>query len=61
MTGGAVENKDLITDQTTVNISAGEVQVYATVLKDAKVKQEEQCIVYGGNKLIKKRQFRRYN
>jgi hypothetical protein len=55
-TGGAVENKDLITDQTTVNISAGgSAEVYATVLVDAKVKAGGTVSVYGKPKQINKK------
>lgn len=55
-TGGAVENKDLVTDQTTVNISAGgSAEVYATVLVDAKVKAGGTVSVYGKPKQINKK------
>lgn len=55
-TGGVVENKDLVTDQTTVNISAGgSAEVYATVLVDAKVKAGGTVSVYGKPKQINKK------
>jgi hypothetical protein len=37
MTGGILESKDLVTDQTTISVSAGgNAEIYATVLVDAK-------------------------
>lgn len=56
MTGGSVEAKDLITDQTTVSVSAGgNAEVYATVLVDAKVKAGGSVLVYGKPKQINKK------
>ena len=56
MTGGVVENKELITDQSTVNISAGgNAEVNATVLVDAKVKAGGSVFVYGKPKQINKK------
>ncbi|MBX9888488.1 MAG: DUF2807 domain-containing protein [Flavobacteriaceae bacterium] len=55
-TGGVVENKDLVTDQTTVNISAGgSAEVYAKVLVDAKIKAGGTVSVYGKPKQINKK------
>ena len=55
-TGGVVENKDLVTDQTTVNISAGgSAEVYAKVLVDAKIKAGGTVFVYGKPKQINKK------
>jgi hypothetical protein len=37
--------KDLVTDQTTISVSAGgNAEIYATVLVDAKVKSRRLCI-----------------
>ena len=55
-TGGVVENKDLVTDQTTVNISAGgSAEVYAKVLVDAKIKAGGTVFIYGKPKQINKK------
>ena len=55
-TGGVVENKDLVPDQTTVNISAGgSAEVYAKVLVDAKIKAGGTVFIYGKPKQINKK------
>jgi hypothetical protein len=61
MTGGILESKDLVTDQTTISVSAGgNAEIYATVV-DAKVKQEALYLfMVIQNKLIKDN-FRWYN
>ncbi|MDG2432200.1 head GIN domain-containing protein [Flavobacterium sp.] len=56
MTGGELEAKDLITNQTTVSVSAGgNAEVNATVLVDAKVKAGGSVWVYGKPKQINKK------
>lgn len=56
MTGGVLESKDLITDQTSISISAGgSAQIYATTLVDAKVKAGGSVYIYGKPKQINKK------
>lgn len=56
MTGGILESKDLVTDQTTISVSAGgNAEIYATVLVDAKVKAGGSVFVYGKPKQINKK------
>jgi hypothetical protein len=56
MTGGILESKDLVTDQTTISVSAGgNAEIYATVLVDAKVKAGGSVFVYGNPKQINKK------
>lgn len=55
MTGGILESKDLITSQTSINVSAGgNAEVYATTLVDAKVKAGGSVYIYGAPKQINK-------
>lgn len=56
MTGGILESKDLVTDQTTISVSAGgNAEIYATILVDAKVKAGGSVFVYGKPKQINKK------
>jgi hypothetical protein len=52
MTGGILESKDLVTDQTTIS-AGGNAEIYATVLVDAK-KAGGSVFVYGNPKQINK-------
>ncbi|MGL5111373.1 MAG: head GIN domain-containing protein [Flavobacterium sp.] len=51
--GGILEGKDLISAQTTINVSAGgKAEIYATTLVDAKVKAGGSIYIYGKPKQI---------
>jgi hypothetical protein len=55
MTGGILKSKELHTSQTTNNVSAGNAEIYATTLVDAKVRAGGSIYIYGvQNKSIKK-------
>ncbi|MBE0392491.1 hypothetical protein HNQ02_000812 [Flavobacterium sp. 7E] len=56
MTGGVLESKDLMTNQTTISVSAGgSAEVNASVLVDAKVKAGGSVYIYGKPKQINKK------
>ena len=56
MTGGILESKYLITNQTTISVSAGgSAEINASVLVDAKVKAGGNVYVYGNPKQINKK------
>jgi CRISPR/Cas system-associated protein Csm6 len=55
MTGGILKSKELHTSQTTINVSAGMPEIYATTLVDAKLGQEALFYIYEvQNRSIKK-------
>jgi predicted outer membrane repeat protein len=57
-TGGALYAKNLVTSQTTINISAGgSADINATTLVDAKVNAGGSISIYGKPKQIKQQAF----
>jgi hypothetical protein len=60
MTGGILKSKEF--SQTTISVSAGNAEIYATTLVDAKLEQEALFTFMGvQNKSIKKHFWRDYH